>query len=198
MVRQASELTSIRLRHQCRQQWRHHYLWPVLPEISVLVVRHWMANNRISLYLCHHRHQFRRRSALKRHLLAKIPWITLFNAQIVNLSNEWLKGIRLVLILKSLLWRQIPGDYDDVIIKWNGKLTNNSWIPEEDVRKQAQKAMKGTEQMNSFQIICKINEQILVSLVEWAKGKRFKIRSLSFDLSWPHFDLYFTLFSIDF
>ena len=63
------------------------------------------------------------------------------------------------------------------------KLTDNSWIPEEDVRKQAQKAMKGTEQMNSFQIICKINEQILVSLVEWAKGKRFKIRSLSFDLS---------------
>jgi len=33
--------------------------------------------------------------------------------------------------------------------------------------------MKGTEQMNSFQIICKINEQILVSLVEWAKGSLF-------------------------
>ena len=81
---------------------------------------------------------------------------------------------------------------DDVIIKWNEKLTDKSWIPEEDVRKQAQKAMKGTEQMNSFQIICKINEQILVTLVEWAKGKRFKIRS--FDLSWPHFDLYFLPF----
>jgi len=80
-------------------------------------------------------------------------------------------------------------------MKWNKKLTDKSWIPEEDVRKQAQKAMKGTEQMNSFQIICKINEQILVSLVEWAKGKRFKTRWTSSELSWSHFDLYPT--SID-
>ena len=68
---------------------------------------------------------------------------------------------------------------------WKTKLTDNSWIPEEDVRKQAQKAMKGTEQMNSFQIICKINEQILVSLVEWAKGKRFKTISPFFTSLWP-------------
>ena len=82
-------------------------------------------------------------------------------------------------------------------MKCNKKLTDKSWIPEEDVRKQAQKAMKGTEQMNSFQIICKINEQILVSLVEWAKGKRFITYWLpltSRDLSWPHLNLYLTSF----
>lgn len=70
-------------------------------------------------------------------------------------------------------------------MKCNKKLTDKSWIPEEDVRKQAQKAMKGTEQMNSFQIICKINEQILVSLVEWAKGKRFNTYWPYLDLMWP-------------
>ena len=48
-----------------------------------------------------------------------------------------------------------------------------SWIPEEDVRKAAQKAMKGTQNLNYFQIVCKVNEQILVSLVEWAKGSLF-------------------------
>ena len=41
------------------------------------------------------------------------------------------------------------------------------------MRKQAQKAMKGTSQMTSFEIMCKINEQTLVSLVEWAKGSLF-------------------------
>ena len=33
--------------------------------------------------------------------------------------------------------------------------------------------MKGTSQMTNFEIICKINEQTLVSLVEWAKGSLF-------------------------
>ena len=195
MVRQlSSELISIQLRHPCRQQWRHHCLWPVSPGISVLVVRPWMVNNRISHYRCHHRRQCHRRLVLKRHLLVKILWITLFNAQIANLLNEWLKGIRLVLILKSLLWRHMRSSpwWRHLIsrwlqhkMKWIKRLTDKSWIPEEDVRKQAQKAMKGTEQMNSFQIICKINEQILVSLVEWAKGKRFITYWLLFDHTWP-------------
>ena len=83
----------------------------------------------------------------------------------------------IIISIIKVLWRHRK-------MIWKTKLTDNSWIPEEDVRKQAQKAMKGTEQMNSFQIICKINEQILVSLVEWAKGKRFQTISPFFISLW--------------